>query len=141
MTLPFSKSRAFVCDSPVTNAVEGYSPRDGRAHGSIDRVVYVCPDHVEDGRRLTLMEWELTPYTAIMVGTAGADFKSRCGEVTDWTTTSEVVVSEEQACGCGGEGCDTCGGTYVMTVPGQSVSEGPADEHQEHGGPGTDLQK
>jgi hypothetical protein len=49
--------------------------------------------------------------------------------------------SEVQACGCGGEGCDTCSGTYVMTVPGQSVSEGPADEGQEQAEPGAGLQK
>jgi hypothetical protein len=44
-------------------------------------------------------------------------------------------VSEVEACGCGGQGCDTCSGTYVMIVPGQSVSDGDHDEHQEQADP------
>lgn len=113
MTLPYTSSRAHVCDRPVTRAVEGYSPRDGLVHGSLDLVMHVCPEHVETARQVVSMVWGLTPYTALMVGTAGVDFAAQCGEVTDWTTPSEIVM------------------------PVQSVSEGDHDELQEHDEPST----
>jgi hypothetical protein len=67
------------CPRPATVAVEGYSPRDGRAHGSLDRVARVCDDHAETAR--TWMG-HLMPYRAIQ-GDIG--HRIPCGEITDYT--------------------------------------------------------
>lgn len=120
----FRKQRVHMCAEPVTNAVEGYRTANGSVYGEIDRVAYVCRAHVERGHDYMT---GLTPFTALMVGTAGVDFTARCGEVTDWAEPGLEV----EACGCGGEGCDACQGTYVVVVPGQSVSDGEDDERQE----------
>jgi hypothetical protein len=89
VTLSFSKRRAHECTAPVTNAVEGYSPEDGRMHGSLDRSAYVCPDHI-DTARSEYMDG-LTPYTAVMRGTAGVDFEAMCGEITDFHDEQEAL--------------------------------------------------
>lgn len=85
--------------------------------------------------------------TAIARREAGQDYMQSVTAQTpeeaaqEGPTLPDDTKSEVQACGCGGAGCDTCGGTYVMTVPGQSVSDGVGDEGQEHGEPGAALQK
>ncbi|MFR9767099.1 hypothetical protein [Nocardia sp. SC052] len=44
-------SRQFVkCETPPVHRLEGYSARDGRLHGSLDRVVYACADHLDQAR-------------------------------------------------------------------------------------------
>ncbi|MFE3051577.1 hypothetical protein [Nocardia sp. NPDC059239] len=40
-------SKVGTCDQLATRSVEGFSPRDGRAHGSLDAYVYVCDDHIQ----------------------------------------------------------------------------------------------
>ncbi|MFF5759660.1 hypothetical protein ACFY7A_30030 [Streptomyces longwoodensis] len=65
------------CGGPATVRFEGYSPRDGLAHGSLDLAVYACDDHLEQART----EWigDLLPHR-----TAALD--ARCGERFDFTT-------------------------------------------------------
>ncbi|WP_280335870.1 hypothetical protein [Nocardia wallacei] len=41
------------CGRDAAHRVEGYSPRNGLLHGSLDVVVYACPDHHDIARR----EW------------------------------------------------------------------------------------
>jgi hypothetical protein len=42
------------CGAPATVCIEGYSPRDGRAHGSLDHAVYACAEHAPLRRALRL---------------------------------------------------------------------------------------
>lgn len=67
------------CGAPATTCVEGYSPRDGRAHGSLDLTVYACADHATFART----DWlsGLTAYTC-----ASTPVGRRCGERFDFTT-------------------------------------------------------
>ncbi|MDQ0933782.1 hypothetical protein [Streptomyces turgidiscabies] len=66
------------CGAPATVSFEGYSPRNGLAHGSLDIIVHACDEHAVQARA----EWlgTLTPYRT----TPGAT--SRCGESFDFTT-------------------------------------------------------
>ncbi|MET7514053.1 hypothetical protein ABZS88_11335 [Streptomyces sp. NPDC005480] len=56
------------CGAPATARIEGYSARDGRAHGSLDRVVYACVEHTAQARA----DWldDLLPYSMPVAGTA-----------------------------------------------------------------------
>ena len=65
------------CGAPATVRFEGYSPRDGLAHGSLDLAVYACADHATQARA----EWldGLLPYRTAAAG------DSRCGERFDFT--------------------------------------------------------
>ncbi|MFA3877559.1 hypothetical protein ABS735_28435 [Streptomyces sp. MMCC 100] len=67
------------CGAPASVCVEGYSPRDGRAHGSLDHAVYACTVHATDART----DWlhGFTTYTC-----AGTPVDRRCGERFDHTT-------------------------------------------------------
>ncbi|WP_330265305.1 hypothetical protein [Streptomyces griseorubiginosus] len=65
------------CGAPATVRFEGYSPRNGLAHGSLDLAVYACTDHTTQARTKWLDG--LMPYRT---ATAGA---SRCGERFDFT--------------------------------------------------------
>ncbi|MEU5664735.1 hypothetical protein [Streptomyces longwoodensis] len=65
------------CGAPATVRYEGYSPRDGLAHGSLDLAVYACDDHAGQART----EW-IGDLLAYRTTTAG----SRCGERFDFTT-------------------------------------------------------
>jgi hypothetical protein len=66
------------CGARSTVRFEGYSPRDGLAHGSLDLAVYACDEHASQART----QWldELLPYRTTTAGTA------RCGERFDFTT-------------------------------------------------------
>lgn len=66
------------CGAPATVSFEGYSPRNGLAHGSLDVIVHACTKHTTKARD----EWlgGLMPYRT----TPGAT--SRCGESFDFTT-------------------------------------------------------
>lgn len=66
------------CGAPATVRYEGYSPRNGLAHGSLDLTVYACEEHDSQART----EWldGLLAYRTLTVGT------SRCGERFDFTT-------------------------------------------------------
>ena len=66
------------CTTPVTAAVEAYSPANGIAHGSLDATAYVCTAHVQIARDL----WQdrgLTPYTAQAKGST-----KTCGDITEF---------------------------------------------------------
>ncbi|MDX2679274.1 hypothetical protein [Streptomyces soliscabiei] len=66
------------CGAPATVSFEGYSPRDGLAHGSLDVIVHACDEHTSKARDEwlgTLMPYRTTPGTT-----------SRCGESFDFTT-------------------------------------------------------
>ncbi|QTU47622.1 hypothetical protein F3K20_24885 [Streptomyces scabiei] len=65
------------CGAPAAVRFEGYSARNGLAHGSLDLVVYACDDHAAQAKD----EWlgGLMPYRTLPTG-------SRCGEKFDFTT-------------------------------------------------------
>lgn len=50
------------CHGTATVMVEGYSPKDGRAHGSLDVTVHVCSGCHERVRR-ELWTCGMTPYS------------------------------------------------------------------------------
>lgn len=66
------------CGKLAVYRVEGYSPRDGRMHGSLDAVVYACEDHHDAARNGWL--GELTPFS----GSVDVDSDSLCGDSTDY---------------------------------------------------------
>lgn len=73
MTIRFDHVGA--CQAEATFIVEGYSPRDGHAHGSIDVVQRACDDcHLVV--RSQMEECGLTPYSALLVT------DRRCGDRT-----------------------------------------------------------
>ncbi|WP_331718580.1 hypothetical protein OHU23_41230 (plasmid) [Streptomyces virginiae] len=71
------------CTLPATRTLEGYSARDGRAHGELDKVVRACDAHVETART----DWlaGLTPYAVTHTGS------SVCGQLTDFTGTDDAA--------------------------------------------------
>jgi len=64
-----------VCTSTATVMVEGYSPKDGRAHGSLDVTVHVCKD-CHGAIRDSLWACSMTPYSR------PSSAERRCGERT-----------------------------------------------------------
>lgn len=66
------------CGAPATARIEGYSPRNGRLHGSLDLAVYACAEHVAQARDTWL--GNLLPHTTRYVTDA------RCGQSFDFTT-------------------------------------------------------
>ncbi|MGW4757500.1 hypothetical protein [Streptomyces chartreusis] len=66
------------CGAPATVRFEGYSPRNGLAHGSLDLAVYACAEHAPRARA----EWlgDLMPYRTLTAGDA------LCGHLFDFTT-------------------------------------------------------
>lgn len=71
----FRFDRVGTCDGTATAMVEGYSPADGRAHGSLDVTVHVCSGCL--GRlREELWRAGMTPYTCVSTA------ERACGERT-----------------------------------------------------------
>ncbi|MGY1945298.1 hypothetical protein [Nocardia asiatica] len=69
--------RQFVtCDRPPVHRIEGYSARDGRLHGSLDRVAYACEEHLAEARTELhgLAEHATTPKAG----------RIPCGQVTEF---------------------------------------------------------
>ncbi|MEU8531575.1 hypothetical protein [Streptomyces parvulus] len=66
------------CGAPAAVCIEGYSPRDGLAHGSLDHTVYACAGHTADARA----DW-LSGYTTYTC--TGTPEGRRCGERFDYT--------------------------------------------------------
>ncbi|WP_371528396.1 hypothetical protein OG302_22400 [Streptomyces sp. NBC_01283] len=66
------------CGAPAAALIEGYSPRDGLAHGSLDLTVYACDEHATTART----DWlrGMTPYS--MPSPSGR----RCGTRFDYRT-------------------------------------------------------
>ena len=60
MTITFD--HVGTCPHKTTVMVEGYSPRDGRAHGSLDVTVRVC-DACHQTTRTQLFACGMTPYS------------------------------------------------------------------------------
>lgn len=85
MSVTFSTVGA--CSADAVVCVEGYSPRDGRAHGNLDVAVYVCKAHEEIART----EWlaGLTPYST--PATQGR----RCGYVTAFAEVPSLPAAVE----------------------------------------------
>lgn len=82
-----TSSTVGTCTAEAVVCVEGYSPRDGRAHGDLDVAVYVCEAHHETART----EWlaGLTPYTIKRaVG-------RRCGQVTAFAEVPGLPLEGE----------------------------------------------
>lgn len=63
------------CPAPVVYVVEGYSPGDGLAHGSLDVVVHACEGCMASVRA-GLDDRGMTPYSV------RAESKRLCGEMT-----------------------------------------------------------
>ena len=66
------------CGAPATVRIEGYSPRNGRLHGSLDLAVYACEQHTTQARDTWL--GNLLPHTTRYVTDA------RCGQQFDFTS-------------------------------------------------------
>jgi hypothetical protein len=68
------------CGASATVRIEGYSARDGFAHGSLDLVVYACEQHAGEARA----EWlgGLLPHS----GPTGSAGSAVCGDRFDYTT-------------------------------------------------------
>ncbi|MDX2657880.1 hypothetical protein PV736_02170 [Streptomyces scabiei] len=75
------------CTAEASVCVEGYSPLDGRAHGDLDVVVYVCEAHHDTART----EWlaGLTPYSIPRAR------GRRCGQVTAFAEVPGLPVETE----------------------------------------------
>lgn len=67
------------CTATATSCIEGYSPRDGRAHGSLDTTTYTCAAHAP----ATRAEVEAAGLTAYTCETSGL---FTCGERFDFRT-------------------------------------------------------
>lgn len=83
------------CDNSVTMLIEGYSPKDGRAHGSLDVTIRSCAD-CHQIYRTQLFACGMTAYS--YTGTVSHDDRNgrlvalRCGdratyEANKYTTT------------------------------------------------------
>ncbi|CAM5536118.1 hypothetical protein [Streptomyces canus] len=66
------------CGAAATARIEGYSPRGGVAHGSLDLAVYACAEHAAQARA----EWlgDLRPHTMPLA------LPAKCGQQFDYTT-------------------------------------------------------
>ncbi|MFE5773690.1 hypothetical protein ACFQ7O_35650 [Streptomyces sp. NPDC056485] len=84
MAITFGKTG--VCTRPAERAVEGYSPRDGLAHGELDRVVYACEEHREEARTV----W-LAGLTAHALPRSATTTRT-CGSFTDFTAPDDPAA-------------------------------------------------
>lgn len=83
--------RQFVmCTAKAVHRIEGYSARDGRLHGSLDRVVYACRSHHEKARAelrgLAERATEPGPYSV----------PGKCGRVIDFTAAPAAIETGER---------------------------------------------
>lgn len=74
------------CSNPATEAVEGYSARDGLTHGTLAVVMLTCSEHVSAARQKWTDEG-LAPHAAR--GPAGDVLK--CGHVMDFRKSSALT--------------------------------------------------
>lgn len=81
MNLTISQIPDHDCPRPATVAMEGYSPRNGLAHGSLDLVVTACDQHADTARAWILETTDLRPHQAIQ-GDPGHHIS--CGKVSDY---------------------------------------------------------
>ncbi|MFI0533565.1 DUF6907 domain-containing protein [Streptomyces scabiei] len=65
------------CGAPAAVRIEGYSARDGFAHGSLDLVVYACAQHAGEARA----EW-----LGGLLTHSGPTSSTVCGDRFDYTT-------------------------------------------------------
>lgn len=116
------------CGAPATVRLEGYSARDGLAHGSLDVIVYACQEHTDTART----EWlaGLTPYGSPVIGTA------RCGDRFSFTNEDVVDqadgVADDSGAGLAhvgslGGSCAGLGG--VCVVDHSARASNPEDVH------------
>jgi hypothetical protein len=84
MTITFD--RVGVCTRPGTYLVEGYSPANGMAHGSLDVTVRVCGD-CHQTLRQQLWDCGMTPYSREGVWT-----NIECGDRTVFSTNKYVTM-------------------------------------------------
>jgi hypothetical protein len=63
------------CPRPAVTVVEGYTPLDRRAHGSLDVVVHACQECAQETRK-RLDECGMTPYSLPLP----QGFQRACGE-------------------------------------------------------------
>lgn len=106
------------CDRYSSERVELYAPKDGRAHGSLAAVLYVCADH---SARATSPEWigPITPHS-----TGAPVSRTVCGYLADYrdTTSSADKAPEAQ---------DVAEPVqYELTMNGRTVPAGTLQEVQ-----------
>lgn len=84
MSITFGKRGS--CTLPATRTVEGYSPKDGLAHGELDVVFHSCEAHHQEAREQWLRG--LTAYTV-----AQSPKPPRiCGQFTDFTDNGSTAA-------------------------------------------------
>lgn len=48
--MEISRQKGILCTAAARYVVEGYSPKNGYLHGSLDAEVYACAEHLQDAR-------------------------------------------------------------------------------------------
>lgn len=80
------------CGSPAVHRIEIYSPRDGRAHGSLDASRYVCAEHSAPVVS-ALYDAGLTPYQCSSVPSRA----QRCGDGFDFRSKFPTTGAADTA--------------------------------------------
>lgn len=123
-TVRFGRVPGVHCTAPAVRVVEGYNPKDGIAHGSLDVVVYVCEEHHAAARDMWVQA----------VGAASSWTRSQppitphlCGALVDYrdTTSSADEAPETQDVGELGL-LDPM--PYRLTIDGEFVVRGTLQE-------------
>lgn len=83
MAISFGKRGT--CTLPATRTVEGYSPKDGAAHGELDVVYHSCEAHHQEAKEQWLRG--LTAYTV-----AQRPRQRVCGQFTDFTDNGDTAA-------------------------------------------------
>lgn len=101
MATKFGVVAGWDCSETVVYVVELYASRGGRAHGSLDARVYVCPEHLERGREAAWLEGLFTSYVPAgqPIGTypCGRWVDFREGSMPDVKSTPEASHTDERA--------------------------------------------
>lgn len=99
MTITFD--RVGTCTSYPTMVVEGYTPREGRAHGSLDVTVRTCAD-CHQTYRTQIISCGMTPFSftgsVIHEDRSGVMTPLVCGDRTVFDENKYVTVYSGRRC-------------------------------------------
>lgn len=76
------------CGAPATTRIELYSPRDGRAHGSLDASLYTCTEHIATVVEAAAQTGLTAHQIPLVINSA------RCGDGYDFTASTPLKASE-----------------------------------------------
>lgn len=126
MEVRFDRVPGVDCTAPAVKVVEGFAPKGGYAHGSLDIVVYVCEEHHEDARKKWCPSFgATTPYTL----QGPPVYPKVCGFVADYRDTTGSGGESGETQDVGPDEADEATADAVMPRDPVELAELMAAEH------------